>query len=161
MSTTTRTLQPGQTYDPGYPVPDLAIGQRVGDTGRIVIAAVRQIDCPGYLPGLHIVTAYGPSAVQPYVTWEVAWQPFTPDELVRRAAAGQPDVTGRWVAGSGHYFYATQAREAMLDMLRRAGRAPGEQDAPAPEPDPDPDATEAERIAELYRDAAAEYDREV
>ena len=111
--TDTRKLHAGQTYDPGYDVPDLAIGQEI--SGRTVIAAVRQVDCPGYLPGLHTVTAYAASEYQPWVTWEVAWQP----------AGDEPG--GQWTASSGHYFYADQAREALLDMIRRAGRAPGEE----------------------------------
>lgn len=126
--TATRTLHAGQSYDPGYDVPDLAIGQKI--SGRTVIAAVRQIDGPGYLPGLHIVVAYDgtPDAVTPWVTWEVAWQPYTADERARRLAANPGALApGRWVAGSGHYFYAGQARDAMQDMIRRAGRAPGEE----------------------------------
>ena len=123
--TAMRTLQAGQTYDSDYDVPDLAIGQKI--SGRTVIAAVRQVDGRGYLPGLHIVVAYDPGSVTPWVTWEVAWQPYTDDERKRRRVALQPVAFGRWVASSGHYFYAGQARDAHLDMIHRAGRAPGEE----------------------------------
>jgi hypothetical protein len=116
--TTTRKLHAGQTYDPGYPVPDLAIGHVI--SGHTVIAATRQIDGPGWLAGLHIVTAYDPAnPVTPYVTWEVAWQPSSTQARI----AGRP---GQWVATGGHYFHASEARDALVDMIHRAGRAPGE-----------------------------------
>jgi hypothetical protein len=123
---TARTLQAGQTYDPGYDVPDLAIGRVI--SGHTVIAATRQIDAPGYLPGLHTVTAYDPTnPMTPYVTWEVAGQPYQGrDGGAQDGPESGREPGGRWVANSGHYFTASQAHDALLDMLRRAGRAPGE-----------------------------------
>lgn len=115
MTAEGRQLQAGQTYDPGYGVPDLSIGQRI--SGHTVIAAIRQIDSPGLLPGLHVVTAYDPgdgfARSTPYVTWEVAWQPS--GELYN--ADGTP--AGRWVANSGHY--KASRSDALRDMAERAG----------------------------------------
>ena len=94
-----------QTIAPWPQTPHLAIGQTVA--GKTVVAAVRQQDRPGYLPGLHVVTARD---AREYVTWEVAYQ----------------DGIG-WVANAGHYFPITDGdtepdtkRAALADMLARA-----------------------------------------
>jgi hypothetical protein len=85
--------------------PALAIGQAI--SGKHVIAAIKEADKPGYLPGLHVVTAEDDREL---VTWEVAWQ----------AGYG-------WVANAGHYFThegeASQRlhayRQALTDMTER------------------------------------------
>jgi hypothetical protein len=124
MTTTTpgaRALQAGQDYDPGYDVPDLRIGQLI--SGHTVVAAIREHDGPGLLPGLHIVTAYDPDGLMPYVTWETAWQRYSQAERLAMAAQrGIPiceTEDGRWVAGHGHYLAGPA--EALADMVIRAG----------------------------------------
>jgi hypothetical protein len=118
MNTATK-IHAGQTRDPGYPVPNLEIGQVI--SGHTVIAAVRQLDRGGYLPGLHIVMGYDPgNEITPYVTWEVAWQ-------ARPHTHYKGEPRGQWVASGGHYFPASQGRDAQLDMLARAGRIVGEE----------------------------------
>ena len=99
-ATPDRPLQAGQSYDPGYDVPDLRIGQRI--SGHTVVAAIREHDSFGLLPGLHIVTAYDPEGLMPYVTWEVAWQQYSRAERLAIAARlGIPICEtddGRWTA---------------------------------------------------------------
>lgn len=86
--------------------PALALGTVI--SGMTVIAAVRQADRPGYLPGLHIVTAANRTTGE-FVTWEVARQ------------------GNRWVASGGHYFLGWQRErqsdaraDALADMIARA-----------------------------------------
>jgi hypothetical protein len=91
-------------------VPNLEIGTVI--SGFEVIAAVRQPDKAGYMPGLHVVTAWNESRSE-MVTWQVAWQ-----------ESSTPYVSGRWVANSGHYFPADgltpgSVRPALEDMLKR------------------------------------------
>jgi len=128
-----RKLQAGQSYDPGYDVPNLEIGTVI--SGRTVIAATRETDGPGLLPGLHMVIAFDPDNYQPYVTWQVAWQPLTEREIeavnARRAGLGKPTLAeagklpGRWVVGgSGDYCFTSKS--ALASMLSRRGRMPEE-----------------------------------
>lgn len=120
-----RQLQAGQHHDPGYDVPELRIGQRI--SGHTVVAAIREHDGPGLLPGLHLVTAHDPGRdSSPYVTWEVAWQRYT--EAEREAMASlltQDEISatpaGRWVANAGHY--KSDLASALRDMAARAGVA--------------------------------------
>jgi hypothetical protein len=110
-ATTARTLQPGQTYDPGYDVPALEVG-KTKIAGRTVIAAIRQTDGPGLLPGLHVVTAWSETEYQPYATWEVAWMAYPATGMAEDAPKG------RWVANAGHYM--DDVRAALTDMTARA-----------------------------------------
>lgn len=101
-------------------VPDLAIGSRIVP-GYRVIAAIREADQPGYLPGCHIVTCEATGRPE-YVTWAVAWQRHADGTCDREACQ---DHGGRWVASAGHYFpldlHSPDARaEALADMLKRA-----------------------------------------
>jgi hypothetical protein len=98
-----------QDYDPGYPVPDLSIGHVIA--GHKIIAAIREHDRPGLLPGLHIVLAETDHDMPtPLVTWEVGYQ---------RDYNG-----GQYVANAGHYFGADQYADAVADMVRRASSHP-------------------------------------
>jgi len=154
-SQTPTALQPGQHYDPGYEFPALAIGQALGSTGRTVIAAIRETDTPGYLPGLHTVVAYDPDNCNPpYVVWDAAYQPGY-----------------GWTASSGDYY--TDHAAAITRMVQRSGRRwhPAEPQPeplddggkghgfgfePQPEDTTDPDADAAAAASECFTEAAAE-----
>jgi hypothetical protein len=102
-------------------VPALALGTVI--SGYRVIAAIREDDRPGYLPGCHVVAAVDTASGE-HVTWQVAWQSYQDYQGPVSTPEGHPG--GRWIANAGHHFrpaphgVVSARSEALADMLRRA-----------------------------------------